>query len=209
MKILNPAVSRDIAEGRPIKLNLGSGCRRVEGHYGVDVVELPGLDILADLNAPFSELPDNCVESIYCRHTLEHVTRFMELVGEMHRITRPGGTIEVVVPHFSNPYYYSDPTHVRFFGLYSFHYFCDETDQPRRKVPSFYTPIRFQVESVRFNLMKESLFEKAVKATIQPLVNLGIGGLDWYERRACRLFPVSDVRYILKPVKADATRRAA
>jgi hypothetical protein len=154
------------------------------------------------------------VDEVYCRHTLEHVTRLLELLAELHRVTRPGGRIEVIVPHFSNPYGYSDPTHVRFFGLYSFFYFCDEADQPRRKVPSFYSPVRFRVEQVRFNLMRASLLDKLVRAVFQPLINRGVGGLDWYERRLCRLFPVNDVRYTLRVVKPTAAveparRRAA
>jgi SAM-dependent methyltransferase len=204
MNILNPAVTHDLNAGRPLKLNLGSGCRQMPGFYNVDLVELPGVDVLADLNEPFDALPDDSVQAIYCRHTLEHVDNFIGLLGEIHRVVRPRGTIDIVVPHFSNPYYYSDPTHVRFFGLYTFFYFCDEADQPRRKVPSFYSPLRFQVESVRFHLLKASLLEKAMRAIVQPIINRGIGWLDWYERRLCRLFPVSDVRYRLRPVK-DAT----
>ncbi len=207
MKILNPAVTRDLDAGRPLNLNLGSGCRYLPGFYNVDLVNLPGVDLLADLNEPLDALPDNSVDVIYTRHTLEHVDNLLNLIGEMHRVVRPGGTIYVIVPHFSNPYYYSDPTHVRFFGLYSFFYFCDAADQPRRKVPSFYTPTRFRVESVRFNLMKETAFDKVVRAVLQPVINRGIGWLDWYERRLCRLFPASDLRYVLHPVKAAAVEK--
>lgn len=207
MMILNPNAQRDLDAGRPINLNLGSGCRPMPGYYNVDHIALPEVDVVADLNEPFSELPDDCVDAIYCRHTLEHIDNFLGLVGEMHRITRPGGVIEITVPHFSNPYYYSDPTHVRFFGLYSFFYFCNESEQPRRKVPSFYSTVRFQVQSVRFNLMKQSFFDRAVRSILQPLINRGIGWLDWYERRLCRLFPVSDVRYVLTPVKSRVSPR--
>lgn len=214
MKILNPAVTDDLQAGRPLRLNLGSGQRHLPGFYNVDLVELPGVDVLADLNEPLAGLPADSVEEVYCRHTLEHVTRFMELVGELHRVTRAGGRIEVIVPHFSNPYGYSDPTHVRFFGLYSFFYFCDVSDQPRRKVPAFYTPVRFRVEEVRMNLMRRTVTDKVVRAVLQPLINRGVGWLDWYERRLCRMFPADDVRYVLRPVKAEAAavpaeRRAA
>ena len=156
MKILNPSVLSDIESGKGLRLNLGSGTRSLPGYYNVDQLKLPGVDIQADLNEPFSDLPDNCVDEIYCRHTLEHISRLLELMAELHRVGRPGARIEIIVPHFSNPYGYSDPTHVRFFGLYSFFYFCAEGDQPRRKVPSFYLPQRFRVESVRCNLLKAS-----------------------------------------------------
>ena len=209
MRIVNPAVRDDLDHGRKLRLNVGGGKRRIEGFYNLDLVHLPGVDVVADLNEPLDALPDDCCEAVYCRHVLEHVDRLLPLLQELHRVVVPGGRIEVVVPHFSNPYGYSDPTHVRFFGLYSFFYFADEADQPRRKVPNFYSPVRFRVEGVTFNLLRESLPERAVKAVLQPLINRGVGWLDWYERRMVRLFPVNDVRYVLRPVKAEASARAA
>src|SRR5262249_45053991 len=137
MKIHNEAVNADLRAGKGLRLNLGSGQTSLPGFYNVDQFGLPGVDIQADLNEPLSALPDNCVDEVYCRHGIEHISRFLELLAELHRVSRPDARIEIIVPHFSNPYGYSDPTHVRFFGLYSFYYFCDEADQPRRKVPSF------------------------------------------------------------------------
>ncbi len=201
MQFLEPAVQGDVAANRAIRINLGGGTRQVPGFYNLDCVALPGVAILADLNEPLTALPDNSVAEIYCRHVLEHVSRFMELMAEIHRVVQPGGRIEIVVPHFSNPYGYSDPTHVRFFGLYSFYYFCDQAEQPRRKVPNFYSPVRFTVESIRFRLLKQSLFDRIVRAVFEPLINLGVPALDWYERRLCRLLPVDEIRYVLRPVK--------
>jgi len=204
MKILNPALRDDLDAGREVRLNLGSGQRRLPGFYNVDMVALEGVDVLADLNEPLDGFPDNSVAEIYCRHTMEHVTRFIELLTELHRIVKPGGQLEIIVPHYSNPFGYSDPTHVRFFGLYSFFYFCDTADQPRRKVPNFYSPIRFQVEKVRFSLLKETLFDRLTRAVLHPLINRGIGSLDWFERRLCRFFPVESAHYQLRTVKAVA-----
>lgn len=201
MKILNLAVRHDIDAGRKLKLNVGCGLRRLPGYYNVDRVPLTGVDILANLEEPLGEIPDDAVDAIYCRHTLEHVVRLTELLAELHRVTCPGGVLDVIVPHFSNPYGYSDPTHVRFFGLYSFFYFADERDQPRRKVPNFYMPQRFRVESIRFNLLRETIPDKVVRAVLQPLINRGTGWLDWYERRLCRLWPADDIHYRLRTVK--------
>jgi len=203
MKILNTCVLRDIEAGKGLRLNLGSGERCMAGFYNVDHIQLRGVDILADLNEPLSALPDNCVDEIYCRHTLEHIAKFLELLSEIHRVTRPGGRIEIIVPHFSNPYAYSDPTHVRFFGLYSFYYFCDPSNQPRRKVPSFYLPQRFRVESVCCNLLKASVLDKLLSSILRPFINRSVNSLDWYERRLCRRLPASDIRYVLRPQKGQ------
>ncbi len=204
MKILNPAVLEDLAAGKALRLNLGSGQRPRPGVYGVDHLPLPGVDILADLNEPLSAIPDDSVAEIWSRHTLEHVPRLLELLAELHRVTRPEGRIEIIVPHFSNPYGYSDPTHVRFFGLYSFFYFCAAEDQPRHKVPSFYLPQRFRVESVQCHLLRGSLLDKLLRRLLQPLINRNLNWLDWYEKRLCRWFPASDVRYVLRTRKEQA-----
>src|SRR5262249_53379754 len=127
---------------------------------------------------------------------------FLDLLAEVHRICRPGARLEIIVPHFSNPYGYSDPTHVRFFGLYSFFYFCDPHDQPRRKVPAFYLTRRFQVEEVRCSLLHESVTDKVLRCLVQPLINLNLGVLEWYEKRLCRWLPADSIRYVLR-VKKD------
>jgi hypothetical protein len=209
MIILNPAVQHDLTAGRKLRLNLGSGLRRLPGFYNVDRLRLPGVDIVADLEAPLADLPDDSVEQVYCRHTLEHVSRLLELLGELHRVTHAEGRLELIVPHFSNPYGYSDPTHVRFFGLYSFFYFAEERDQPRRKVPNFYVPQRFRVEHVRFNLLRSSVADKVVRAVLQPLINRSVGWLDWYERRLCRLCPADDIHWLVRPVKPTVPKPAA
>lgn len=208
MQILNPAVFRDLEAGRRLHLNLGSGLRHLPGFYNVDRLPLPGVDILADLEAPLGDLPDDSVQAIYCRHTLEHVTRLLDLLAELHRVTHSDGRLEIIVPHFSNPYGYSDPTHVRFFGLYSFYYLSDEKGQPRRKVPNFYLAQRFRVERVRFNLLHTSIGDKLLRAVLQPLINRNVEWLDWYERRLCRICPADDIHWLLRPVKSATAGQA-
>ena len=188
MRIVNPLVRRAIETGEGLRLNLGCGMRRRDGFFGVDQLPLPTVDIVADLNEPLCEFPDQSVAEVYSRHALEHVRNFLPLMAELHRVTRPGSRIEIIVPHFSNPYGYSDPTHVRQFGLYTFFYFADEDDQPRRKVPSFYAAERFTVESLNISLVKRSHLARPASNGFQWLINQGIGLLDWYER-CCMLAP--------------------
>jgi SAM-dependent methyltransferase len=204
VRIVNPRAREDLAAGRPIKLNLGVGRRPRDGYYGLDWIEMPGVDLVADLNEPLSELPDNSVEAVYTHHTFEHVVNFLPLLKEIHRVVVPDGVVEVVVPHFSNPYGYSDPTHVRFFGLYTFYYFSDEADQPPRKVPAFYLPERFAVESVSVTLLPTLLMFKPVRRLAMKAINSSIRLLDWYERSWCRHFPADSIRYVLRVKKGGA-----
>jgi SAM-dependent methyltransferase len=205
VRIVNPKVRDDLAAGRSIRLNLGVGRRPREGYYGLDWIEMPGVDVVADLNEPFTQLADDSVEAIYTHHTFEHVVNFLPLLKEIHRVVVPDGRVEVVVPHFSNPYGYSDPTHVRFFGLYSFYYFADEADQPRRKVPAFYLPERFAVESIDITFMPTLIMCKPVRRLMTKIVNSSMWLLDWYERSWCRHFPADSIRYVLRVKKPDTS----
>jgi len=201
MRIINPHVHQAIESGAGLRLNLGSGLRPRPGFFGLDHVKLPTTDIVADLNEPLSELPDHCVSEIYTRHTLEHIRDLLPLMGELHRVCRPDARIEIIVPHFSNPFFYSDPTHVRAFGLYTFYYFADEADQPRRKVPAFYVPHRFQIDSVSIELMRRGRVRGPASFALEWWINRGIQQLDWYERSACWLFPAESMQYVLRPKK--------
>ena len=201
MKILNSKLQRDIDAGTPIKLHLGAGETHLEGHYSVDLVELPGVDVVADLNAPLDLIPDHSVSAIYTRHTLEHIQNFMGLMSELHRICRHDAEITVIVPHFSNPYFYSDPTHVRPFGLYTMHYFMDKADQPGRSVPEFYTGTRFLLKDTRIDFYRTSLLDRLAVPILRALINFSFSTQAMYERRWVWLWPAWQIHYRLKVKK--------
>jgi SAM-dependent methyltransferase len=202
MKLLNPQVAKDLEQSKPLRIDLGSGPRPREGFYALDHLELEGIDIVADLNRPLELLPDDCAEHVFSSHALEHVENLLLLLGEIHRITRPGGLVEVVVPHFSNPYYYSDPTHVRFFGLYTMNYFVDTEKQPEAwRVPVFYSPTRFEMESVKLSFYRTNLFDRLFVPVLRYFVNRSPGAQNFYERRLCWILPAAEVRYRMRACK--------
>lgn len=202
MKILNSKLENDLAEGRAIRLDLGCGKSARSGFYSVDHLEMDGVDIVADLNKPLHLLPRDCSEYIYSRHVFEHIHDFLPLMREIHRITKPDGIIEIIVPHFSNVYGYSDPTHIRFFGLYSMYYFVSPDCQPkRRKVPEFYTDARFRVKSLTIEFYRSSIFDKLLAPIFAKIVNFNIYTQDFYERRLSYLFHAWQIRYVLEPEK--------
>lgn len=205
MKFLNLSVEEDIASERPIRLDLGSGGKQRTGFYSVDHLALLGVDIVADLNEPFDRLPDNCVAEIRSRHTLEHVHELLPLMREIHRICRDDARIEIIVPHFSNVYGYSDPTHVRFFGLYTMYYFVGPDGQPpTRSVPSFYTDVRFKIDSIRIEFYRQGRLDRLLARQFERIFNRDIRWQDFYERRFSRLFHAWQIRYVMHPDKSAA-----
>jgi len=202
VELVNPRVAADLEAGVALRLNLGSGPRSKAGFYSVDHMRIDGVDIVADLNQPLTLLPNDCAEHVFTSHALEHVDNLLLLLSEIHRITRPGGLIEIIVPHFSNPYYYSDPTHVRFFGLYTMNYFVDPDKQPHtRKVETFYSPARFEIESVKIAFYRFNLLDRLFVPFLRYLVNRTPAAQEWYELRLSRFFPAAEIRYRMRAAK--------
>ena len=156
-------LQREISGSEPLVLELGCGRKKVAGRITVDKVDLPGVDIVADLEEGLAFLPDRSVDEIHCRSVLEHIENFESLMAEMVRVLKDDGKAHIFVPHFSNPYYYSDYTHRRFFGLYTFYYFVSPEKQLSRKVPDFYTDTRIEILSQRLVFRSSFRFLKPLK----------------------------------------------
>jgi SAM-dependent methyltransferase len=202
MTILRNEVREDIVAGRALNLELGSGGQPRQGFYGLDVRALPGVDIQANLNKPLDFLPDNSVANIFSQHCLEHVSEFETLMSELHRVVRPEGSIEIVVPHFSNPFYYSDPTHVRFFGLFSFHYFVRPERQKGRRVPFYYEAMEFKIHRIHVSLLPRSLWKRLIYPGLRAVINKSFERQERWERSQCWSVPADSITYWLSPVKA-------
>ena len=121
-------------------------------------------------------------------------------MNEVHRVTTHGGKIEIIVPHFSNVFGYSDPTHVRLFGIYSMFYFCRHDAQPKRKVPDYYTDRHYIVEKIEIRFYQNSLIERLIAPTFSFLINLNFHFQELYERRLSAFWHASEIYFLLRPV---------
>jgi len=120
-----------------------------------------------------------------------------KLIIEIYRVLKVGGKKIGIVPHFSNPYFYSDYTHKTFFGLYTFAYFSKNIFF-RRKVPSFYNDIDFKINEV-FLVFRSSFFiRRQFKRIIEKIVNINKYTKEFYEENLCYLFPAYEVRFELE-----------
>ena len=112
-------------------LNLGCGPTPHDGAINLDRAELPGVDIIFDLETctagerlPF---PDNHFDEVYGSHILEHITGLLPVMEELWRVTRPGGRATFHVPYGGSDEAWEDPTHVRAFTQGSWKYFAATT----------------------------------------------------------------------------------
>lgn len=59
---------------RGVRIDVGCGANKVDGFVGIDNRELPGVDIVADLEIFPWPLPSECASLVVSSHVLEHIT---------------------------------------------------------------------------------------------------------------------------------------
>src|SRR3990167_1488044 len=93
-----------------MKLNIGSHQKIIEGFLNLDILGLPGVDIVHDATiAPYPDesgdpIVDGMVEEIVSQEFLEHIG-FRDLdrvLIEWARILAPNGTLTVQVPNIDS-----------------------------------------------------------------------------------------------------------
>ena len=179
------------------RIEVGCGPKRkFSDSVTIDRIDLEGVDIVADLDLGIP-LDDASVDEIRSSHFLEHVGDLAEFMRETQRVLKPNGRAVHVVPHFANPYFYSDYTHHTFFGLYSFNYFSETRDPFRRRVPSFYNDLDFEVASVRLRFKSPFRRRHRVRRWFEPLVNLNAWTQEFHEEHFCWLLPPYEIRFEL------------
>ena len=185
-----------MSEQKGIQLNLGCGDQRLAGFIGFDTLSRQGTDVIGDLNAPLPFAAAS-VGHIYAKSVLEHIENLELLLREMARILQPDGTIYIYVPHWTNPFYYSDYTHRRFFGLASFDYFARPEGQVYRAVPT-YTDMYFQTDRVRLLFHSPFKWLNWLMKGFQWLVNQRPSWQLFYEYHLSSFVPCYAVEYSLR-----------
>jgi SAM-dependent methyltransferase len=109
-----------------LRLNVGCGRSILAGWVNLDRADLPGVDIVADLEACGTTplpLANDSVAELLLSHVLEHVRDTLGLMAELHRVAKPGALLTVRVPHGGSDDAWEDPTHDRAYFPGSFGYF--------------------------------------------------------------------------------------
>lgn len=180
-------------------LELGCGPHKHHPEaIGVDVCDHECVDIVGDVFEVLYRIPNHQIKAVYSYHFFEHIADLSLLLKELARVLQPSGRLGVVVPHFSNPYYYSDYTHRNFFGLYSFSYLCEEKIL-RRRVPTYGQAADFYIERVDLVFKSAPPFygRHAWKKLLQFVFNLNGYMRELYEESFCYLFPCYEIRFEL------------
>lgn len=180
-----------------VVLDLGCGpLKRQKDWIGIDILDFENVDIVGDIYEVIKAFPDNSIDEIHSFHFFEHITDVPGLLTELSRVLKQSGFIEIVVPHFSNAYYYSDYTHKSFFGLYSFSYMVKD-NLLKRKVPNYQLYTGLQLKSVFLRFKSPLLLTGKIRMIWQLFFNSSTLLKEWYEDSWSRNFPCYELQFIL------------
>jgi SAM-dependent methyltransferase len=119
---LNPM---ELEQSKPLKVDLGCGPTKPDGFIGVDIGYQPGVDIVADLNRRFP-FADSSIDLVRAHDTVEHLHDRLHTMNEIWRICKHGASVELLVPSTDGRGAFQDPTHVSYWNINSFRYYCIE-----------------------------------------------------------------------------------
>lgn len=132
----------------PRILDIGCGANKVAGAIGMDINPKTAADVIHDLDDLPYPFADDSFDEIIGRHVIEHVTNPLAVMCELHRITRSGGVVKLVAPHWTNPDFATDLTHRNHLNSYSFRNLTAD-----RAVFEFYAEVRFRQRLVRVTIL--------------------------------------------------------
>jgi predicted SAM-dependent methyltransferase len=168
-------------------INLGCGEKKLPDEIGVDIFESPCVDIVADLNVYPLPFDDNSVDIVRSSHCFEHLDNLVALMEDIHRLLKPGGILELKVPHVSNIEFFRDPTHKHSFTLGTMDYFVHGMK------PITYTHVEFEY------IERKLHFGGGLRGLIgKLLVNISPRR---YEKYHCWKYPCNEIFYIMKVIK--------
>jgi SAM-dependent methyltransferase len=146
--MIRTSPERGVARQASRILDIGCGSNKVAGAIGMDVNPRTAADVIHDLDDLPYPFEANSFDEVIGRHVIEHVRDPMGVMREIHRITRPGGVVKLIAPHWTNPDFATDLTHRNHLNSYSFRNLTEED-----AVFSFYTDAHFRQRPPRVTLL--------------------------------------------------------
>ena len=182
--------------GKMKKLNLGCGKSIKKGWTNLDLIKGEGVDVVWDLDkTPYKPLKDNEFDFILAEMVLEHTWEPDKVIKELWRISKKGGEVKIIVPHFSNWQAWGDITHRRPFNSTSLFSFSS------RKSHRGSTSL-INVQKEIFDINSKITFGKIKRFFgFEYFFNLNNYARGFYERNLSYFFPAESIIFNLKTLK--------
>jgi SAM-dependent methyltransferase len=175
------------------KLNLGCGDDIRSGWVNLDSANIPGVDIVHNIEQLPLPFQNSEFSEILCQDILEHV-EYINILKDLHRILTPGGILHIRVPHFSSKNNYIDPTHIKRFSMYTFEFFVKNSPLSKSKQRQYYFDFHFsKVKSARITFDHSSRW-LILNRFVEPTINMSRTTKFLYESTGlCYIFPAQNL----------------
>lgn len=172
------------------KLNIGCGTHIVPGFINLDISALPGVDVVHDIEKLPLPFATDEFDEILCQDVLEHV-EYIPVLKDIYRITKPGGTVTIRVPHFTSRHNFIDPTHKKLFSINTFDFFVRGSFQQDGR--GYYFDFAFSSATTRITFEHDSpIF--FLNGLVEKFVNKNKRRQQMYEATfLARLFPAGNI----------------
>ncbi|MEK1944923.1 MAG: methyltransferase domain-containing protein [Ensifer adhaerens] len=112
-----------------LRVDLGCGLSKTEGFVGVDRFNLPGVDVVCDLN---EDLPfrDDSVDYVMASHSLEHVANLPSTMREIFRICKDRALVTIISPYHETSLNKANPYHLQNFNEHTARFFTGADKVP-------------------------------------------------------------------------------
>lgn len=200
IKDVSGFIERINAGGQDYGLTMGSGgTREIPGNITTDLLNHENVDICGEIFEVLSALNDDSLSSVYASHFIEHMDDLDRLLKEIVRVSRHGAKIQLIAPHFSNAFFYSDVTHKKFFGLYTFCYLAEDRTGLKRQVPKYANVKHLILNDVKlgFKSYRPYVIRHAFRKTFEFFVNLDRYFTELYEESLTGFISCYEVHYML------------
>jgi len=177
-------------------LDVGCGPAKQAGATGIDQFELPGVDIVADLNQHWP-LDDGSFDRVVFRHSIVHLMSLEHALREARRVLVSGGEIEIISPHFSSDNAFTDPTMNFFTGWRTLDYYCANGSM----IYGYYGQLGLRIRERRIYLYRaepKSSRQRAIAAAAWPFEAFINALPRFYEKFFCFVFRANEIRYLLE-----------
>lgn len=141
-----------------IKLDIGCGFNKKGPDWvGIDMAEIPGVNIIHDLEKFPWPLPDECAKVAVASHIVEHINPaggvFLKFMDEVWRVLKPDGELLISTPYAGSIGYFQDPTHVNPCNEFTWEYFDPLAPHGKQILYRFYKPKPWKIKYCSWNVI--------------------------------------------------------
>lgn len=181
-------------------LDVGCGTNKEQGAVGIDKYQLPGVDIVHDLDKFPWPFEDDIFDKVLFRHSINHLNDLLAVMGEVHRICKPDAEVVIIAPHFSSDNIFTDPTVKFFLGVRSMDYLSGDGNVLSARY-GFYSSAKFDVELKRIFFYKSELSttgDKVMHLLFMPFDILFNRAQRFYEKYLAFIIRANEVSFVLR-----------